>query len=236
MGVGVAPGFAHRGGATRQAHGPEVADATVAAVVADQELPAPERAVVPQAEPVHGDAEHRRGVQGTPVLAQAGGDVGVMVLHLEDGAPAGDLVGAAGGEVVGVGVDDEGLWIVSVEAAEERQRASRLLERRQLLEIAQVLAEQGAAVAHEAERVLQLTAERRHPPRAIEPLRQRQGARRVAPRAAQDRRRAANHLHDAVVDPVGDPSVVQQGEVGHRGEPFAHRLVVGARGLGGEVA
>ena len=46
--------------------------------VGDEQLAAPQRAVGAVAEPVEGDAEHRL---GAAVLDQAGGDVGVMVLH-----------------------------------------------------------------------------------------------------------------------------------------------------------
>ena len=86
-----------RGGPTRSNAG----------VVGEQELAAPDRAVVAVAGAVEGDAEHRS-VTGVPVLGHRRRDVGVVVLHrARTGRPAACVARPGGGAVRRVPVGDE---------------------------------------------------------------------------------------------------------------------------------
>ena len=82
--VSVAPRLADRLRAARHRDRLEAGQPPKAAIVAAQELAAPDRAVIAPAEPVEHDAQHRRGVERHAVLRQAGGQMGVMVLHRDD--------------------------------------------------------------------------------------------------------------------------------------------------------
>jgi hypothetical protein len=77
--IGVAPGLACRQVAARQAHRLEGAHALRLPVVGEQELAAPEAAVLAHADAVERDAEHLAAVQRPAVLAQARRDVRMVV-------------------------------------------------------------------------------------------------------------------------------------------------------------
>ena len=76
--------MSRRGVAARLAHRPEPADALRARRRAAQQLTAPDRAVLAQAEAVHRDAEH---LALEPVLGHRRGDVGMVVLHRDPREP-----------------------------------------------------------------------------------------------------------------------------------------------------
>ena len=91
-----------------------------------------------------------------------------------------------------------------------------VLQRLQVLEVADVLAEEGVGVAREAEGVLELGAGRQ---RLRERPRQDHRERGVAPGPADQPRPAAAHLRDGVVVAHGDLPVVHQVGVGDRRQP-----------------
>lgn len=61
-----------------------IGEPAVALVIGQQDLAAPERAIIAEAQPVERDAEHRLGHRDL-VLRHAGGDMRVVVLHLGEG-------------------------------------------------------------------------------------------------------------------------------------------------------
>ena len=86
MRIGVAPGLADGLRAARHRDRLEAAPSRAKLpIVAEQEFAAPERAVVAPAEAVEHDAEHRFGIQRHTVFRHAGGEMGVMMLHLDNG-------------------------------------------------------------------------------------------------------------------------------------------------------
>src|SRR5271163_418638 len=85
MGVEIAPWLARRLRAAKHRYRLEEAQALIRAIVGEQELPAPDCFVVAPTQAVEDDAERRRSVEGMEVLREAGGDMGVMMLDLDEG-------------------------------------------------------------------------------------------------------------------------------------------------------
>src|SRR5689334_990825 len=75
------PRLADRGRTAGHRDRGEMVDPPELAQVGDENLTTPDRAVGPVAEPVERDADYRAVV---PVVGQAGGDVGVVVLYPDD--------------------------------------------------------------------------------------------------------------------------------------------------------
>ena len=201
-----------RGGSARQRELLEVRDPAVAGEIADEDLTAPQPAVVTVAEAVHADADD--GVLPA-VLDQPRRDVRVVVLH-------GHLLllrqrqRVLGRQVLRVEVVGDHLGLEPEEAPVDRDAGLVVLQRLQVLEIADVLAEEGVGVARQAEGVLELGAGRQ---RLRERPRQGHRERGVAPGPADQPRPAAAHLRDGVVVAHGDLPVVHQVGVGDRREP-----------------
>ena len=82
--IGVAPWLADRLRAAGHRDRFQASDAPEATIIAQQELAAPDRAVIAPAQPVQHHAQHRRGIQRHGVLRQARGHVRVVVLHRDD--------------------------------------------------------------------------------------------------------------------------------------------------------
>src|SRR5690606_28713817 len=97
------PGVLDGGGAAGQGQGAKRAEAPVALEAGEEELAAPELAVVAESGAVEDGGEDRR---GSSVLGANGGDVGVVVLHRNAGQAA--FEGVARRAVVGMEVVGDG--------------------------------------------------------------------------------------------------------------------------------
>ena len=206
------PRMSDRRGSARQRELLKVGDSAVAGEIADEDLTAPQPAVVPVAEAVHADADD--GVLPA-VLDQPRRDVRVVVLH-------GHLLllrqrqCVLRRQVLRVEVVGDHLGLEPEEATIDLDAGLVVLQRLQVLEVADVLAEEGVGVAREAEGVLELGAGRQ---RLRERPRQGHRERGVAPGPADQPRPAAAHLRDGVVVAHGDLPVVHQIGVGDRRQP-----------------
>ena len=150
------------------------------AQVADQDLAAPDRPVRPVARAVE-DRADRRALDA--VLGEARGEVRVVVLDA-DQLQAVALERVGGRRVVGVEV-------VGDDLGRDREQPLEVLDplpvgeqRRVVLEVADVVADPGAAPAGEAERGLELRAAGQHRPRRSDRQRRRSPARSRASGAA----------------------------------------------------
>ena len=84
MRVSIAPGFAHRLRPADHCHRFEARQTLETAIVREQELAAPERAIVAETQPVERDAEHRRRIQRHVIVGEATRDMSVMMLHFDE--------------------------------------------------------------------------------------------------------------------------------------------------------
>jgi len=140
--------------AARQRQLLEMSHAAIAEQITDEHLAAPEAPVVAVAQTVHADTDHGL---FPAVLYEARGDVSVMMLH-------GDLLilrqreGVLGGQILGVQVVADHLRLEAEQLLVHRDAGFVVLQRLQVLQIADMLAEKGVGVAREAEGVLELGA------------------------------------------------------------------------------
>ena len=181
-----APGIADRRVAAGQGQVFEVRGARQAVVAADEPLAAPNRAIVAVAGAIERDADHRSAVARVAVIRQTRGDVRAVMLHPPRSGQAvlaRVRLGEARGQIVRVQIADHGFRLDAEQVLVRRQRRFVVLQRFQVLHIADVLADEGIGVAGEGERVLEQRP-------GGEDLRQRKrqldGERRVAPRAAEE--------------------------------------------------
>ena len=258
------PGLAHRGVAAGQAEAAQVGHPLERRGAAEQHLAAPHGAVRPVAGAVPGEAEDRpvaipRLVIAHPVpgiaspqtvLRQAGGEVGVVVLHGEARQPgeSGEALRGvavhrrrrpAGGRVVGMEVVDQGRRPRLPEVEEVGHRRLEGGLRARVLHVAEVLRDEHLVAEAQGDGVLELGADREQRRRLASARRKRRQAqrqRRVAAGAAQQPRRAGDPAHHAVVGVAGDRPVVDQEAVGDAAQPFDRLVLGGDDGLLGEVA
>ena len=120
--------------------------------VRHQEFAAPDRAVRAVARAVQGDPD--TGV-GAAVFRQAGGDMGVMVLHPDEPHP-GQIPGIAGAEIVGVEVVGDDGRVLAAQGLEMGDGLPVIIESLHPVQVADMLAEEGDAVRGQAEGVLLL--------------------------------------------------------------------------------
>ena len=172
MGVEIAPRFARRLRAAEHRHRLEEAEAFIRAIVGQQELAAPKRAVVAEAECRRATTpSDGRSVERIAVFGQAGGDVGVMVLHLDerDRLPRRRGRGRAWTTDTPDAVGDERRGRMIEQLRVKREAAAVVVERLRVLEVALMLRQDRLAVLDEAERRLELAAHRQElaaPPRS----------------------------------------------------------------------
>ena len=139
--------------------GAEVGNTIEALNVCDQQLAAPEGAVIAKAGAIEGNTQHRaRDV----VLGHHPQQVGVMVLHLEVG---GTLIlaialGPLMAEVAWVAIRDQQFWLEVVEFAKGGQGLLEVLLHRQAVEIADIGAVDALAAEGERQLVLLLRPDR----------------------------------------------------------------------------
>ncbi len=193
------------------------------AVVAGQELSAPDRPVGPVAGTVERDADH-----GTfqSVLRHAGRHMGVMMLDDEDleALPPGALEGIAAGGVVGMEVPDERF----------RSEVEELLVVRDRLDVgpvgfvgpefSQVMAEEGFVPAAEREGRLEGTAQGQRP--LSEVPRKGQRRRGIAAGAAKEQRLARGDPGDRVVRARADLAVVKEPKIRDLPQALERLLVI----------
>ena len=200
----------------------------VAAEVGHQHLAAPQRAVGAVAQPVEGQAQHRR---RPTVLDHARRDVGVVVLHA-DGRQV-ELEGELGRQVLRVEVVGHHLGLHAVEVAEVVDRLQERAVRGQVLEVADVVAGHHGGALHDADRALQLGPEREDLAPAHEGQRERLG--RVAPRPAEHLEPAGGGPGHGVVAADVDRPVVGEEPVDEGAQAGDGVVVVVGDGLVAEV-
>ena len=118
--------------------------------VRHQEFPAPDGAVGAVARAVQGDADT---AFGAAVFRQAGGDMGVMVLH-PDAAHPGQPLGIAGAEIEGVKVMGDDGRVLAAQGLKMGDGVLKIIKSLHGIQVADVLAEQGDAVGGHTEGVL----------------------------------------------------------------------------------
>ena len=118
--------------------------------VRHQEFPAPDGAVGAVAGAVQGDADH---AVGAAVFRQAGGDMGVMVLHPDEAHP-GQTPGIAGAEIEGMEVMGDDGRVLAAQGLKMGDGALVIIKSLDGIKVADMLAEQGDAVGGHAEGVL----------------------------------------------------------------------------------
>jgi hypothetical protein len=197
---------------------------------ADEQLAAPHGPVRPVARAVEDRAD---GVAGLAVLGQAGGQVGVVVLHADE-LQALLLARPRGREVVRVQVVGHDLRRHGQQAPEVLDRLAERAERLQVLQVADVVAGPGAVAARQADRVLELRAAAKRRSRDAGGQRHRGGD--VPAGAAQKQRAASGHPDHGVVRARLDRPVVDEEEVGDAGQSREGVLVAEGDGLVGDVA
>ena len=174
MRVGVAPGLADRLGAAWHGDRLERRQPLAVAVVGQQEFAAPERAVQAVAKAVQGHADHRSGIQGDAILRQAGGDMGMMVLHFRQvrHMPRGKIAPQFCGQILGMAIDRDDRRHVLEQSLIRLDRLCVVGEGLGVLQIAHVVRQDGLAVAQQAERALQFTTHRKNRRSSGEAIRQ----------------------------------------------------------------
>jgi hypothetical protein len=216
------PRFADRGVTARERDRANRRAPAVAVVAREQDLGAPRGAVRAPAGAVVGDADHR---SGKPVLRHRARDVRVMMLHRDAArrrSPARVLRG--GIRRMQIVRDDLGTDVQDLLHARDRRLEE--VERRDVLQVADVWTEVRAVAGRDAERVLELRPDREHRP--LDRTRERDRARHVTARSAQQGRRAGDHARDRIVAARRDRAVVHDDRVRDRSESGDRFGVVGA--------
>ena len=210
----------------------DVIPALVAAQIGHQELPAPDGAVLPVTRAVHAHAEHR---SLAAVLRKTGGDVGVMVLDLDQLDPprGAQLSRKGGGGVVRMHVADHDLRLDPQQAAELLEALREIRPVVCIAHVADVLRQEHAPPARHGERVVKHRAGREHRrPGAA----QEHGLRHVAPRAAHGQQLPVESCHDRIVAAVLYRPVVRQHPVHHVRQLTQHGFLSDRDGFLGAVA
>ncbi len=131
--------------------------------ISEEELAAPRVLIAAEPEAVEGHSNRRA---RNTVIHQARGDVGVVVLHPDEarGEPLGELGRVDGRGVVGVQIvgDDGGGDVQKVNEMSDSVNVG--LERLVVLEVTDVVGDEGVPAAGDTERVLQAGAHRRARP------------------------------------------------------------------------
>jgi len=176
------------------------------------------------AEAVEGDPDHRPGLA---VVDQAGGHVGVVVLHALQLDPV-QLQGVLGRQVLGVQVVGDHLRLDREQAPEVPDPLGEGAVGLVVLEVADVVGEERVGPLGQAEGVLELGPAGQH----VAGERPRQGERlgREPPRAPQGQLAPAEGAHHRVVGPHVDRAVVAKEPVGDPAEPLPGLLVPKAIG------
>ena len=147
-------------GSPRHPHRGEVPGPAERREVGDQDLAPPQRAIAAVAETVEGDSDHRSGLA---VVGEAGGDMGVVMLDRHP-LHAIQLEGVLGGEVLRVQVVGDQLGTHLEEAHEVLDPLEVGAEGLVVLQVADVVGDEGPAPLGQAERALQLSTAAEHRP------------------------------------------------------------------------
>ncbi len=155
------------------------------AVSAHEPLAAPDRAVLAIAGAVERDADHAALIRRPAVLRQRSRDVRLVMLDAvqRQVVLGGEGLGQARRGVIGMQIAGHDLRLQPEEMLVGRQRRPVVLQRLDVLHIADVLADEGVFVAGEGEGVLELRPRRED---ALGLERQPDGEWRVAPRPPQN--------------------------------------------------
>ena len=206
------PRLADRRDTTGHHHRCQVTDAAKAGQVGDEELAAPERAVGAVPDAVEADRQHRL---GAAVLDETRRGVGVVVLHSDRRQP--ELEGELRRQVLRMEVVGDDLGHDPVQPGKVVDRLEERPVRRQVLEVADVMAGDDVAALGDGDGALQLRTDGEHGGRrGVEGQRQR--LRRVAARPTQQLDPAAGGTGDRVVAADVDRAVVGQQAGDHRAE------------------
>ena len=199
VGRGHPPGLPDRGRAAGHRDGGEVAAALVSGEVGHEELAAPDGAVGAVAGAVEGHPDDRAVLGRVAVVGQAGGDVGVVVLHADQVQAlvgVGEFQRVLGGQVLRVQVVRDHLRLDAEQPAEVRDALGERAQRLGVLQVPDVVRDEGVPPLGQAERVLELGAAGQH------------GAREAARsrRAARGRSRGSGGAAPAGRGRCGPPS------------------------------
>ncbi len=196
----------------------EVAGAAEASGIAEQEFPPPDPTVGAVADAVE---DHPDRLLFHAVFGQAGGQVGVVVLHRQPRQIA-TRFGVAGRGVVGMEIVGDQLRGDAEDLLQVVDGSGEGILDLGVLQIADVLAQISAIALGEADGVLQLGAEGQH-------LRLRPGEedapRHVAPGATQQQRLTGHDPGDRIVAAGVDRAVVTEDGVGDAGQTFPRFVV-----------
>ena len=238
MRIEIAPGLAYGLSAARHGDRAHPRQPSIAEIIGQQELAAPDRPVIAEADAVKDDAEDRRTVERISVLGETGGDMGVMMLHFENGQrvlwkPRCARVSTTNSQGAGRSPTRPA---DAHTAAIKRDGSAIFVESRCVFEIALMLRQNGLTVFDQTERRLEFAAHGREcPGRTCKPAGNLIGL-GAKPRARRSTRAISVHdPDDGIIDPVGDPAVVNERAVGDAGELLARFGVVDDRRFLGEL-
>ena len=207
VGRGHPPRLPDGGRAAGHGHRGKVAAALEGGQASGQEFTAPDRAVGAVAGPVEGHPDHRA---VRSVVGQAGGDVRVVVLYPLQ-VDSVELDGVLGGQVLGVQVVRHDPRVDVEQPAEVLDALGERAQGLGVLQVPDVVGDEGVTVPGQAERVLKLGAAGQHGPG--EAAAYRDGFGHVAAGAPEQHRPPADGAGDRVVGPDVDGPVVDQERV-----------------------
>ncbi|MNG78544.1 hypothetical protein D3C79_371230 [compost metagenome] len=178
--------------------------------VCEQQLAAPEGAVIAKAGAIEGNPQHRA---CDVVLGHHSQQVGVMVLHLEMGCTLllAIALGPLVAEIARVAIRDQQFRVEIVEIAKGGEGLLEVLLHRQAVQIADIGAVDALAAEGERQLVLLLRPDRQH--WGADRLFQAGGAGGITPGEAQGLAPAAGPLYQAVVAGVQYGAIVIQDAV-----------------------
>ena len=229
VGQSGAPGLAHGRIAAGQPDVPQVRAPFKAAVASHQKLAAPNGAVGAVSRAVEG---HPDGIASQAVFGHAGSDVGVMVLHADHGQAL-QPQRVFGAEIARVQVVRDGS---RRHAKQLFQIGQRLFEEPQgfvILQVANVLAQDGVASLGEAEGVFQLAAAGQQLGRGAAQV---ESLRSITARPAQHALAAFESADHRIVGAHVDAAIMREEPVGHVADSFLRLAVVHYDGLFADIA
>lgn len=87
VGVEISPRLAHGLRAARHGDWFEPSDAPVIAIIGEQKLATPDRAIIAEANSIEDDPEHRHPIERIAVFGETGRDMGVVMLDFDKPQP-----------------------------------------------------------------------------------------------------------------------------------------------------
>ena len=159
-------------------------------IVGEQNLAAPQRPVLAEPKSIEDDRQHRWRIERNAVLGEATRDVGMMMGDADEQTAilAGTCLAPLRREIIRVSIDGDERRRKAVQFAIVRQHPAIVGVSGRVLEVADVLRDDRAALANKADGRFEFRAHRHHRRRIGKPVAELNGFGRVAAGAAQQSR------------------------------------------------